>query len=322
MTDLEVYEPPARIGAIGPVTAHELDVYLRQADVLAQSDIIPAAYRRKPANIIVAALTGRSIGWDALTAMRCGHVIEGTFSIKPEAMLALVRRAGHSVAGETGPEQATVTGRRRDTGDEMTVTFTLGDARAAGLAGKSTWKQYPASMCWARAVAQLCRMLFADVTMGLSYTPEELGASVNADGDVVDVEESAAPEVDEQVEMERTVMAELVAALEPEQRGDLSRAWQAARLGRVAVLDRPGLDRAWPLVEAARDAQGEVFDHRRRALFAALADAGVDSGDEARHELIGRATEGATSSSSTLTADQYQQVLAEVRRVRAAAVPT
>lgn len=182
MSDVEVYQPQG----LSPVGANELDVMVRQADMLAQSSIIPKDYRKQPANILVAAMTGRTFGWDVMTAMRNGHVIEGTWSIKPEAMLALVRRAGHSVTGETGPQGATVRGKRGDTGDEMTVTFTMEDAKRANLATKNTWRQYPQSMCWARAVSQLCRMLFADVTLGLSYTPEELGAEVDADGAVID----------------------------------------------------------------------------------------------------------------------------------------
>lgn len=172
---------------VAPVSGHELDVMWRQAEMLAQSSIVPSSYRRNPSNILAAAMTGRTFGWDVMTAMRNGHVIEGTWSLKPEAMLALVRQAGHSVSGETSPQAATVTGRRRDTGDEMTVTFSLTDAQRAGLANKGTWKQYPQAMCWARAVSQLCRMLFPDVTLGLSYTPEELGAEVDESGDVIDV---------------------------------------------------------------------------------------------------------------------------------------
>lgn len=181
MSEVEVYQPQG-LAPVGPV---ELETMVRQSELLAQSTIIPRDYRGKPANILVAAMTGRTFGWDVMTAMRNGHVIEGTWSIKPEAMLALVRRAGHSVTGETTPEGATVRGKRGDTGDEMTVTFAMGDAVRAGLANKTNWKQYPQSMCWARAVSQLCRMLFADVTLGLSYTPEELGAEVDADGEVI-----------------------------------------------------------------------------------------------------------------------------------------
>lgn len=164
------------------VPAGEWGLMLAQADELARSDIIPAAYRRKPANVLVAALTGRAHGWDVLTAMRNGHVIEGTWGMKPEAMLGLVRAAGHSVTGGTTATGAEVHGRRADTGDEMAVTFTIEDAQRAGLAGKGTWKNYPQMMCYWRAVGLLCRMLFSDVTLGV-MSAEEL-----VDGEVIEAD--------------------------------------------------------------------------------------------------------------------------------------
>jgi hypothetical protein len=171
----------------------------KQADVLAMSDIIPAAYRRKPANIMVAALTGRAHGWDVMTAMRNGHVVEGTWGLRPEAMLGLVRRAGHSVTAELTPEGATLVGKRADTGDEMTLSFTMDDAKRAGLASKQVWRNYPTAMCYWRAVGMLCRFLFSDVTLGL-MSVEELGAAIDTDGEVVDLGE---------VEHERVVPAPL-----------------------------------------------------------------------------------------------------------------
>lgn len=155
------------------VPANEWTLMQMQAEELAKSDIIPAAYRKRPANVLVAALTGRAHGWDVLTAMRNGHVIEGTWGMKPEAMLGLIRAAGHSVTGTTDEKGATVHGKRADTGDEMTVKFTIGDAERAGIANKGTWKQYPQMMCYWRAVGLLGRMLFSDVTLGV-LTSEEL----------------------------------------------------------------------------------------------------------------------------------------------------
>jgi hypothetical protein len=160
----------------------------RQAQALASSDIIPRDYRRKPANVIVAAMTGRHYGWDVLTAMRNGHVIEGTWGMKPEAMLGLVRQAGHSVRGDMSADGASVVGTRADTGDTMTIAFTMEDARRANLTGKGTWKQYPQMMCYWRAVGILCRVLFSDLTAGV-HSAEELGAEINEEGDVIDVGE-------------------------------------------------------------------------------------------------------------------------------------
>lgn len=194
MSTIELHQPSTT------VPAREWALMLAQADFLAASDIIPAAYRRKPANVIVAAITGRRHGWDVLTAMRNGHVMEGEWRMKPEAMLGLVRTAGHSVRAELGSDRATVTGTRLDNADTMTVVFSFDDAVTAGLCtikngrpwarserGKTLpWENYPVIMCYWRAVGLVCRTLFSDVTAGV-YTAEEIGAQITEDGDVIDV---------------------------------------------------------------------------------------------------------------------------------------
>jgi len=164
------------------------DLIMRQSEVLAQSTIIPSAYRRKGADIVAAGLAGRAFGWDAMTSMRQFHVIEGTASLRPESMLGLVRQAGHSVTVEVHPEGAIAHGTRADTGDEHSASFTMADAEAAGLAGKKNWKQYQDAMLTWRAVAKLCRVLFPDVVLGAGYVPEELGAEVTATGEVIEIE--------------------------------------------------------------------------------------------------------------------------------------
>jgi len=164
------------------------DLIMRQSEVLAQSTIIPSAYRRKGADIVAAGLAGRAYGWDVMTSMRQFHVIEGTASLRPESMLGLVRQAGHSVTVEVHPEGVVAHGTRADTGDEHSASFTMADAEAAGLAGKKNWKQYQDAMLTWRAVAKLCRVLFPDVVLGAGYVPEELGAEVTATGEVIEIE--------------------------------------------------------------------------------------------------------------------------------------
>ncbi|MGY2703294.1 hypothetical protein [Nocardioides sp. HB32] len=199
-------------------TDSEFDSIVRQAQMLARSTIVPKSYQSQinpnnghiikdgAANVVVAALTGRTFGWDALTAMRNIHVIEGTASLKPEAMLGMIRGRGHSVSIQRGDDRVTVTGKRADTGDTLTVTFSFDDAYRAGLCtrgqdgrpvakssngGVKPWQAYPIDMCQWRAVGALARGLFGDVVLGLGYSPEELGANVTADGNIVEGEVAA-----------------------------------------------------------------------------------------------------------------------------------
>lgn len=59
---------------------------------------------------------------------------------------------------------------------------------------KDNWHQYPMSMLWARAVSQMVRMVFTDVLMGATLTPEELGANVDPiTGEIIE-RDSLAPE--------------------------------------------------------------------------------------------------------------------------------
>ena len=161
------------------------DLIMRQAEVLADSTIIPSAYRRKAADIVAAGLAGRAYGWDVMTSMRQFHVIEGSASLRPESMLGLVRQAGHSVTVETGETGAVAHGKRADTEDTHSASFTMQDAEVAGLANKKNWKQYQDAMLTWRAVSKLCRVLFPDVVLGAGYVPEELGGVVTETGDLV-----------------------------------------------------------------------------------------------------------------------------------------
>ena len=182
---------------IVPASTGNFDLMLRQADVLANSKIIPAAYRNRQADIVAAGLAGVAFGWDVMTSLRNYHVIEGTASLRPEAMLGLVRRAGHSVTLELGDgdegRQAIAVGRRADTGDEHRAIFSEADAKRAGLAGKKNWSQYLDSMLTWRSVAALCRVLFPDVVLGAGYVPEEIGGDVDQTGTPVEADPFADP---------------------------------------------------------------------------------------------------------------------------------
>lgn len=150
---------------------------VEQIRYIASSDIVPSHLRGKPQQIIAAIIKGRALGLDDMHALEAMHFINGKACMTTQTMSLLARRAGHSISGEVTETSATVKGKRADTGDTMSVTFTMEDAKRADLAGKDVWKKYPQSMLMARATSQLCRWLFPDVLAGAAYTPEGLELS-------------------------------------------------------------------------------------------------------------------------------------------------
>lgn len=150
------------------------------AERICKSPLLPDAYRNKPVDAAVAMIFGAEIGLPPMTALNRVVVISGKPTLDAQGMSALIRQAGHSLTGEVSDTSATAIGRRKDTGDEMKVSFSLEDAKRAGLIRNGgPWTKFPGSMCWARAVSQLARELFSDVLMGFSYVPEEMQAVVD-----------------------------------------------------------------------------------------------------------------------------------------------
>lgn len=186
MSAIERYE-----GTQAVVIHQKPSLSTAQLQYIANTELVPRAYRGNMPAIMACVITGRALGLDEMTSLRMIYVVDGKATLSAELMVMAVRRHGHSITGESSSEGATAKGRRADTGDEMSVTWTLEDAKRAGLVSKQNWQKYPQAMLWARAVSQLVRMLFPDALLGLAYTPEEMGD----DGSVV-VEALEIPETD------------------------------------------------------------------------------------------------------------------------------
>lgn len=165
---------------------------IQYSQALAVSNLLPTQYRGKPENVLYAIEFGRSLGIEPIAAITGVHIIEGKPSASSGLISALVRRAGHRLRvwverDEQGrPLAAVATILRKDDADfEFRSTWTLARAQAAGLTGKNVWKNYPEAMLKARAISEVAREACEEELSGVGYTPEELGAEVNADGSVV-----------------------------------------------------------------------------------------------------------------------------------------
>jgi hypothetical protein len=164
------------------------------ARALAESGLLPGAYRKQPANILWAVEYGDMLGLSTMAAITGVHVIDGKPTASAGLISALVRRAGHRLRVRGDGKSATCQIiRADDPGHVFEVTWTLrkntGDnpsAEEAKLLGKDVWQKYPAAMLKSRAITQCARDACEEALFGLHYTPEELGADVDEDGVVID----------------------------------------------------------------------------------------------------------------------------------------
>jgi hypothetical protein len=149
--------------------------------ILATSNMVPAAYKGKPQDILVAIGWGYEVGLQPMQALQNIAVINGKPSVYGDAALALVkadsRCAGVKewIEGEGDDMTAHCLVKRRYNEDmeETVATFSVMDAKQARLWGKQgPWQQYPKRMLAMRARGFAIRDAFPDAMKGM-ITAEE-----------------------------------------------------------------------------------------------------------------------------------------------------
>ena len=127
-------------------------------------------------------MKARSLGMDPLDAVGGGlYYVHGKVELSAQAMNSLIRAAGHHVTKDTASDDSIciLHGKRADNGDTMTSTFSIEDAKRAGIY-KATWLAYPQDMLFARALSRLGRQLFPDVLKGC-YVEGEIKQAMAVD---------------------------------------------------------------------------------------------------------------------------------------------
>lgn len=165
-------------------------------DILARSGYFQDT--RDAAQAIVKVLAGQELGFGPIASMTGVYIVKGKVSLSANLMGAAVKRSGRynyrvlELTDEAAEiefyEDGQAIGRSR---------FTLDDAKKAALNSSDNWRKYPRNMLFARALSNGVKWYCPDVTGGPAYTPDELGARVDEDGEVLEGElvERPAPPV-------------------------------------------------------------------------------------------------------------------------------
>jgi hypothetical protein len=243
---------------------------------VSDTEFVPRGLRGKPDAILAAIMYGNSVGLDPMQALAQIAVIDGKPSLSSESQRGLILAAGHEVwIDEATVTRVTVSGRRRDS----EKTWTMDDAKRAGLSGKPSWRAYPRQMLLARATAELARITFADVIGGL-VAIEELDADVVLD---------EADVVEDEPKPKRTRKRKRPAPESDSERQETSSEADTRETGTEsaselpdATVNAPEGDEPDALADAARESQAEaepMSEGQRKKMNALFREKDVSSRD-------------------------------------------
>lgn len=262
-----------------PVTLQELHQLSR---TLAVSSLIPEGLRQKPSDVAVVLMTGNELGLKPMQSLRSIHVIKGRGVMSADLIIGLCKKAAplcrYFMLVSSDDRSATYETHRDGEPKPVAMTFTIEQAKTAGLLGNATWAKYPAAMLRARCGAALARAVYPDLVGGLYDTDE--GREIDAQPTTASAAaQSHTNEVVEQTDQQVIdVMAEPGEPCDEQQPADVTATaapTQAAPpangvdAARQAILAAPTLQVAQATYEEAK----RMYPQQAPVLFAALIEA-------------------------------------------------
>lgn len=174
------HRPPLQAGGtISAIIPQNMDEVFRLAKAVCAAGWAPKGMDR-PEACAIAIMHGLEIGLKPLTALQRIAVVNGRPTLWGDGAMSLVRASGlcsgvdETIEGTGDARTATCAAHRKGEAKAIIRTFSVADAKKAGLWGKSgPWSQYPDRMLQMRARAFALRDGFADVLGGF-YMREEI----------------------------------------------------------------------------------------------------------------------------------------------------
>ncbi len=146
-------------------------------------------------------LAGREMGFGPFASATGIEIIQGRPAVGARLIAAAIKanpRYNYRIR-RADAEECTI--EFFENGESVGMaTYTIVEAKGAGLTTKDNWKGYPSDMLFARCISRGQRRFCPDVFSGASvYTPEELGADVDAEtGEMIEATARTLPAHPEQ----------------------------------------------------------------------------------------------------------------------------
>ena len=134
-----------------------------------QTGMVPKQYQGKPEDSAVAIQWGMEIGLQPLQSLQNIAVINGSPALWGDALIAIIKGSGQCeyIRSEFDDESMTaIVSTKRKGEPSESRSFSMADAKAAGLSGRQTYQQHPKRMLNARARSHVLRDVYADLLRG------------------------------------------------------------------------------------------------------------------------------------------------------------
>jgi len=119
--------------------------------------------------VFVTLLAGNELGLTPMASLRAIHVVKGKPILSADTMVAVVLSSGaaeYFMCMAESNDSVTYETKRRSAPKPQSLTWTIEDAKAAGVLGNDNWKKYPRNMLKARCKSNLARDVYPDVLAG------------------------------------------------------------------------------------------------------------------------------------------------------------
>lgn len=165
---------------------HTMDDAERAARAMSASGFF--ADTKQASQAIVKILAGQELGFGPFASMTGVHIIQNKPVLAANLMAAAVKRTGkYNYRVTTQTEKECVITWFENGQEVGKSSFTIQEAERAGLTRKDNWKNYPSDMLFARAISRGQKRYAPDIFNGATvYTPDEMGATVDEEGNVIE----------------------------------------------------------------------------------------------------------------------------------------
>lgn len=162
---------------------------------------------KNPEQAFAKILAGQELGIGPMQSLANIHIVEGKPTLDATLVRARIKSSGKYDVKTLASDDTKCSLQFLENGKVIGVcTFTIEDAKRAGLVDKPNWKKYPRAMCLARATMAGAREFTPDVFGGPIYSAEEL------EPDRAPTSEAVAPPVEEIKNITPLVETEIIEA--------------------------------------------------------------------------------------------------------------